>query len=387
MNTINNKTYCQYAFNSIHWDVSGRTAPCCTFRGGNTPINLSISEYWDSEWLADVRQKMINGEEVDGCQRCYEEERMGGTSMRERKQISSMDSIQEPDPVLERVHITYSNICNKTCNICRPYRSHLIGREYQKVIDTDSNNIWMKHKREDQPYTDLTLKTIKFDGLDDEKIKDVENYVQSLKRIDLTGGEPFMHMEYIDKLLAMLVKNARQDVKIVVATNGSWTKEILDKFSEFTDVRFNISVDGIKELYELVRSPHNWDWFSEKIDLLNEYPNIDRRYEAVINVFNVHQLIDIVKYFSPYPIGLSMLVNQEYLGAWICPDHVLEKAGNELREFGNFRFKKTGNYLLRCIHKNVEKDKTLFHEFIKTMEPIKKLKYQDYIPWSFDLIK
>lgn len=381
-----NKTYCKYAFDSIHWDVSGRTAPCCTFRGSNTPINLSISEYWNSEWLAEVRRKMIAGEKVEGCNRCYEEELMGGTSMRECSE-TSMDDINKNDYVLERVHITYSNLCNKTCNICRPYRSHLIGREYQKIIDNDPNNIWMKHKREDQPYTDLTLNTIKFDGLDDDKINDLKNHVSELRRIDLTGGEPFIHMEYIDKLLTMLVDNDCLDVQIVIATNGSWTKEILDKFSQFTNVRFNISVDGIYNLYDLVRSPHTWEWFVGKIDLLNEYPNIDRRYEAVVNVFNVHQLADIVKYFSPWPVGLSMLVNQEYLGAWVCPNHVLEKSGNELKEFHDYRIKKTGNYLLRCMHKNVEKDNMLFHEFIKTMEPIKKLKYQDYIPWSFDLVK
>ena len=382
-----NKTYCKYAFNSMHWDVNGRTAPCCTFRGSNTPINLSISEYWNSKWLAEVRRKMIAGEKVEGCNRCYEEERMGGTSMRERKSGPSIYNIQELNPVLERIHITYSNLCNKTCNICRPYRSHLIGREYQKIIDADPNNIWMKHKREDQPYTDLTLNTIKFDGLDDEKISDIKNHIISLKRIDLTGGEPFIHMEYINKLLKILIESNRQDIKIVVATNGSWTKEILDRFLQFTDVQFNISVDGINNLYDLVRSPHTWEWFVEKINLLNEYPNIRQRYEAVINVFNVHQLADIVKYFSPNPVGLSMLVNQEYLGAWVCPDHILEKAGNELRELGDYRLKKTGNYLLRCMHKNVEKDNMLFHEFIKTMEPIKKLKYQDYIPWSFDLVK
>lgn len=373
---MSNKTYCQFAFNSIHWDVSGRTAPCCTFRGSNSPVNLSISEYWDSEWLADVRQKMINGEEVDGCQRCYEEERMSGTSLRKRKKI-------ETDH-LELIHITYSNICNKTCNICRPYRSHLIGREYQKINKQDPDNTWMKFKVQDQPYTNLTTKEIKFDGLDDEKINDIKYYVKNLKRINIDGGEPFMHMDYIHKILDVLIENNRYDVHIVFATNGSWNKEILESLSRFSNIQFNISVDGIDELYELVRSPHTWEWFTEKINLLNQYPNITQRYEAVIHAFNVHQLSKIVKHFGPDKTGLSMLFNQEYIGAHICPDKVLLESASDL---DHLKFKNHANYLRSCINKNVEKDNMLFHEFIKTMEPIKKLKYQDYIPWSFDLVK
>jgi len=371
-------TYCKFGFNSVHWDSNGRTAPCCTFRGPDDLKNLSATEYWNSPWLADVQKKMLNGEKVAGCNRCYEEERLSGTSMRNTDKVRYSKS-----PILKRMHITYSNKCNKTCNICRPYRSHLIGKEYQKIIKNDPNNAWMKDKIIQQPYTKASLGNIKFEGLTDERLEDIASHIHNLESIYVDGGEVFIDKEYFVKILDIIKKaNRQQDIKLTITTNGSYTEDDL-KMLEDHRVKFLMSADGIHNLYELVRSPHNWDWFTNKMQMLEKYPQHRVQIETVMHCFNVHQLPDIVQYWK-YPVNLTMLFHQEYLGAHICPNSVLEESANKLQALGR---KNNAQYLRSCMKKNVPKDKVLFHEFIKTMEPIKKLNYQSYIPWSFDLVK
>lgn len=373
-----NSTYCNFGFTSVHWDSNGRTAPCCTFRGPDDPRNLSASEYWNSDWLTKLQNKMLAGEEVAGCNRCYEEERMSGSSMRDTTPADTVN------PIIQRMHITYSNLCNKTCNICRPYRSHLIGKEYQKIIKNDPDNVWMKDKIVQQPYTEKTLGTIKFEGLGDEQIQDISNHINDIKQLYVDGGEVFIDKQYFVKILEIIkAHNRHKHIQLKITTNASFTEDDLELLKDFRKVKFLISADGINNLYELVRSPHNWEWFTNKLKLLEKYPHFESQGETVMHCFNVHQLPEIVEYWNNN-VSLTMLFHQEYLGAHICPDYVLEESATKLEALGRTN---NARYLRSCITKNIQKDKVLFHEFIKTMEPVKKLNYQSYIPWSFDLVK
>ena len=57
-----NSSYCTMAWNSIHYDANGRVAPCCQFRGQEENIfNLTADEYFASDWLKDIKEKMLAG--------------------------------------------------------------------------------------------------------------------------------------------------------------------------------------------------------------------------------------------------------------------------------------------------------------------------------------
>ena len=91
-----NESYCTMAWNSIHWDANGRSAPCCQFRGKeNNFFAKSADEYFNSDWLKDMKQKMTDGVKIPGCDRCYKQEAVNGTSMRTRRAHSPIDEIHE----------------------------------------------------------------------------------------------------------------------------------------------------------------------------------------------------------------------------------------------------------------------------------------------------
>ena len=63
-------------------DPTGRVKPCCRFaekfRPDENNLNQkTLSEVFYGDWMNDVRDKMMQGEEVPGCIRCYQEEAAG----------------------------------------------------------------------------------------------------------------------------------------------------------------------------------------------------------------------------------------------------------------------------------------------------------------------
>jgi len=81
------KTFCPLPFTHLYIKPNGQYQPCCRYK--NTPDTKKIHNYKSldellntSELLSDIRNKMLNGERVSGCDSCYIEEQSGGNSMR-----------------------------------------------------------------------------------------------------------------------------------------------------------------------------------------------------------------------------------------------------------------------------------------------------------------
>ena len=373
-----NQSYCTMAWNSIHYDANGRVAPCCQFRGHEENIyNLTAEEYFASDWLKDIKEKMLAGIKIPGCNRCYKEENQSGSSMRTRRKHLPIDELHE-------IHLTYSNICNKSCNICRPYRSHLIGREYQRINDQFPDSPWIQEKLSLKQNLRLSKGQLKFDGLNIDMLHSLKPYAHQVKVLHLSGGEPFMHPE-LNIILDWFIEHGHEDFKISITSNGSWTQAYIDKLKNFKDVEMIISIDGIQDLYPVVRPPHSWEWFDKQEQLLDD-TNFKRRYEAVIHIFNVHQLPDLVRYFKDKGIVyLAPLSGQEYLGAHLVPEDVLLQSADELDKLGHSGAATYLKYQNSRTH--VPKDVDMFFEFLKVNSAVKGIDYQSVVPWQFDLIQ
>ena len=118
-------TYCNEPWKTIHYDQAGSMGPCCTFRGpmgGRDLMFGSVEEYLNSDWLKELRRKMLNSERDAGCGNCWRKEDAGEDSLRlSRNRING--HVTEVD--IDRVYLSFGNICNKSCNICRPARSSM----------------------------------------------------------------------------------------------------------------------------------------------------------------------------------------------------------------------------------------------------------------------
>ena len=102
MDSLNNSqknksdTFCILPWVHIATAATGEVRLCCEASGrinnGNRPFRLgtdSIDDVWNSESMKETRRKMLAGERVDQCDKCYKTEAEGGKSKRIWKMSSS----------------------------------------------------------------------------------------------------------------------------------------------------------------------------------------------------------------------------------------------------------------------------------------------------------
>ena len=377
----NSKVYCTYVNNSIHYDVTGRVAPCCQFRGTDEPTYVTPTEYFNSDWLAKLKQQMNNNEYIEGCKRCYIDEQISGRSLRTDGNSKN----------IKKLHFAYSNICNKSCNICRPQRSHLVGSDYKKVLDNNPNDYFMQEKFARQKFTKKIIESgkLKLESIVDWISTDeIRKHLHKFNQIEFNGGEPFMHPE-LHSILDML-KEENYQGRLSFTTNGSVSKDYLDKIEKFNNVFLEISIDGVKNLYKVVRPPHDYNWFLDKMQLINQYKSIKKIWHYVIHVFNVHQIPDIIEESKKLNIDCDYgaLGQQEYLHASLVPNEVIAETIKRIENIDSLKFKNVINYLQGCMTRtNTPEQIKLFHAYVNSFGTVKNINYQQYIPWNFASIK
>ena len=377
------KTYCNEAWRTVHFDEAGMLAPCCTFRGDRNTAFNNFTHYWNSEWLADVRNKMILGENIPGCKQCYIKEARGERSQRiEKNELHGV--IFEPE--IQEIHMSFGNTCNKSCNICRPQRSQLIAKEYKQF---DPNNDFMQDKMQNrgvQLAVDGKIGKLYWEKID--------NYVEALssaEKIVFDGGEPTITKQF-DMCLDYMIDNGLTNKKLSVSTNGSVTREQLEKLSKFKFVAFHLSIDGVDDLYELVRSPHDWDWWCKQHALIREY-DIEVTFACVAHVFNVHNLRDCLDYFMSEHgnFYFSTLNGHKHLGVDLVPDGIIDCAISDLRRADYHYTERQASNLMNLIEHlhymkkvNNPENRHLFRTFLPEQQRIKGLDFQKYIPWDLN---
>ena len=246
---IPSKTFCSMAWDHQFIDPTGRVKPCCRFFSDARPKenNLnekSLSEIFYGDWMNDVRDKMLNGEEVEGCVRCYQEEASGKKSLRERyhdnKDLPIEKLVDIKNPKLGWIELAISNDCNLACRMC------------------DSRYSWKWFKEEEEIFGKTWNKVEKSKS----DIANIYPFINDLVHIKFTGGEPLMTKDQwilVDKLIA---ERDCSEIFLNYSTNctimpkDKW----IEKWSKFKQVEFALSFDSANPAEsEYIRWPAKYE--------------------------------------------------------------------------------------------------------------------------------
>ena len=158
-----NKTFCILAWRHLEITPTGTAKLCCI---ANQPISkdgkaMSLYEYtvdeiWNSDYMRNARQAMLNGEPVADCAACYHAEALHGSSMRTRQ---NPEWLQEPEREIQEIHtqalsndyrveelpVYYQfglgNLCNLSCRMCCSDYS-------DKIAQDEIQSRWVPHNHE-----------------------------------------------------------------------------------------------------------------------------------------------------------------------------------------------------------------------------------------------
>lgn len=204
--------------------------------------------------LKYVKQQMLAGEKPVACQKCWLLEDIGVTSDRQFKNRGldfhtniDIEKLYQNcvDGVNELIHykIDTSSVCNATCITC----------------GSDASSAWAQLERKNK------VNPKKIWRLRPENVKDWINYATA-KSIGFRGGEPLLSdTNFV--ILENLIKHGNTSCFISFTTNGSKTPTTRQQkiISQFSNVNFCFSIDGVGPVFEYMRYPLEFSQIEKNI--------------------------------------------------------------------------------------------------------------------------
>jgi len=291
-----NKTFCVYPFDYTVVRTTGMITPCCAMTTEQNISGQSVSDAWNSDFMHEIRHKMLAGKKVDECHRCYKTEADTGPSLRttmwdqyQTKHIPLTD-ITRPRRFPRGIEIHLGNYCNLKCLTCCPRDSSMFAVEERKLKllspPTQHSNY--------QVITEINPDRI------DQLIKDCQDHEITL--LDLRGGEVTI-MPQAKRILDTLPASLAKNITLRVQTNGQridahWQ----DLWSKFHQVNVSVSVDAYGETNDYIRYPSRWHNLEENIQLLRSLPNVEVGITCTVSNLNLLRLAEFDAWARPLDV-------------------------------------------------------------------------------------
>lgn len=278
------KTFCIYPWMHQMIETDGDVKLCCVaetpttkVQGKHMNINRTkLSGIWNSEYMQDVRRRLLQGKQVSDCGNCYKRERRGEKSMRQFVNEASPhkvadilntydtpDSTNIVDTMPTYLDLRFGNLCNLRCRMCTGKYSHELGEEFESI--RQDNAVWSEMFPE-------TFSFPKYDWANDKEFwKDIEQYIPYIENIYLTGGEPTLVEGNYDFLNKLITEGVNHKVSLSFNTNvTNFQQRFLDVIDQFKHVRLSLSIDGTEGVQEYLRYPSKWKAVERNMKLLTD---------------------------------------------------------------------------------------------------------------------
>tara|TARA_Y100000287_G_C14218975_1_gene355146 strand:+ start:363 stop:1604 length:1242 start_codon:yes stop_codon:yes gene_type:complete len=244
------KNACVYPFKGAMLMHGVPATPCCRFhdRFLSEADKESINTF--DATFADIRETMMRNEWHQGCYKCQADEESKGSSMRTEADEFFENFTDETK--IEYLEITVGRLCNLACHTCGPEFSHTWDKDALEMGYIDKSKL-AKLKQDKQEY-DL-------DNLD-------LNNLTNLKHIKVTGGEPFLHRQFLRFVVRLAEEGLAPQIKLEIFSNCTWypEKANMDAIKQFKQVTIMLSMDGYNKINTLLRYPSKWDKIESTLD-------------------------------------------------------------------------------------------------------------------------
>ena len=307
-----NKTFCIHPFIQLH--VVGKDAVLCCLSSDPVAALNTLEDFGTDARYQNIRNKMLQGEKISNCNRCYRTESQGRVSDRQiatvewanRLNLKNLDDLTKiSTPAF--YDIRPSSKCNLMCRMCRPENSHLIEKEYKAI------GLIPK----------LPVQSLRATGFD------IIQY-DNLKQVTIAGGEPTI-MPELYRWLDDCVSNGRTDFEIQIQSNGNKISSILKNLTKhFSDFSFAFSIDAYSELNRYIRWPSDWDTTVENLKYFYD-SKCTVVITSTISIYNVWNLGEFFEFldqnFPNIYINFSMVTGPSCMAPTLFPDHDLALQG------------------------------------------------------------
>jgi len=297
--------------------------------------------------MAVIRQAMLDGQPLLGCNNCYTMEKYGKVSGRQKQLLktgitvtdfakSCVSSSFAPEfekSLQQKGHtdllpmdwqIDLGNHCNSACVMCDPISSSRLASEFQRIgfINKLPPPSWT----EDQSKIDLLIELL--------------GKTSGLAYLHFIGGETLITPGF-KKILKALVKNDfRNQITIGLTTNLTvWDSEINQLLCEFDQVHLGMSIESMTRVNDYVRYPSQ---IQSVTDTMHRWIELSRTQGWIPTIrttptaLTAGELLEIYKFAFNNQVGIescNFLDEPQTLRMSVLPVHVRKQINNELKQW------------------------------------------------------
>tara|TARA_Y100001937_G_scaffold101308_1_gene138937 strand:+ start:805 stop:2067 length:1263 start_codon:yes stop_codon:yes gene_type:complete len=327
------KVFCDKPFDHNYIHTNGKMRLCCTTIQDiptDNKYNLfdakthSIDDYWNSNRMKEIRRKMIAGEKIRDCERCYRQEEQGAESLRTQLGIKEYTKATLSDGTFHRsattMQIQMGNICNLKCKMCSQMYSHMHGMETRDIGNQDPE--WLHWVKEQGANVNNWTNEL---GLKQEwykkkefKLKMFEHISDNIINLTVIGGEPTLIPEFYELFEYCDQQGTLGDKRFTIVTNLTNTNPRLTKWlPKLKEWKIWASVDGVGERTEYIRYPSVWEKVLKSLEFYRT--NLGKNGKIVlspaIQLLNIDQLDEIIKWWKKWCGGE---LNDRYGFTWLA---------------------------------------------------------------------
>jgi len=290
---------------------------CCS---STKELQLSPAEFNASAYLQAVKDTIAQGQVPKECQGCVANEQMGFGSTRQSALRDWRYTVDTVPNQIEYLDLRYNNLCNFSCRSCEPAFSTSIDKEIKL------NPVLKKYFRPVVPiHKDI--------------VNSIESFLPTLKRLNLTGGEPLLIKEHID-VLSTLINKGKTDVELLITTNASVVNpKLLNLISQFENVHWTVSIDAVGELAEYIRNGTIWHTVERNLNAILALKQ-SVFINTTVSAYSVFGLSALANWFrstklhypnQPFEVIFSIVQYPEYLQPSAVPTALLDTALSNLQ--------------------------------------------------------
>ncbi len=303
-----------HPFTGLATREDGAIKICCRSQPVGWIQDQTLEYTWNSPVMQEVRRQVLCGERPEVCRPCFDLEDQGVESLRQRHingvipearinlYPNALDNLREDYTMpfeFPTMEIKLNNLCNLKCRMCNPLDS---------TNWKDWDEVKPFYERENNYLVPTVAKLVQTPGQyigpfdDTDRWWDsFEKLIPHFRRVEFAGGEPLMDPQHY-KILDMLKPYAK-NIEIKYATNGttlgiSKGRTIHDYWPYFRSVAVNVSLDGIHDVYNHIRTNSDFNQVEKNIKEIKSIPNVSR----VVGAFtaqagNILQAAECIDYF------------------------------------------------------------------------------------------
>jgi hypothetical protein len=309
----------------------------------------SLEEHWNSEYMKDIRKRILAGEKISQCDICndqilnihtykkYFTETLFPHKIDEILNSTDSTGFTTMKPVSYDYRI--SNLCNFKCRMC--------GEQLSSSWETEKikyNKIDFKKDKWLVPETRNKISAFQKNVLEEELQRSVDN--NTIEEIYWVGGEPLM-MERHWTIMDQLVKSG-QSKNVIVRYNTNLSKVTYKEYDlykllpHFKRVNICASIDGVGDVGEYIRTGLDWnqwlDNFKKGMFLIKQFGDDALVFDVTLTtpgLFDLKQLFDVVtelnvKSYLKITFAFDPSIPMSPL---ILPRDILEKTVTDLLEY------------------------------------------------------